>query len=54
MSSPCEELSAYDQDLRTRILESCKRLATLDRAEAIRAFNRYDELLPWLELRRKK
>jgi len=41
-------------DLRTRILRHCAWIATFDRAEAIRAFRWYDELLPWLELRRKE
>lgn len=43
-----------DQALRTRILRHCAWIATFDRAEAIRAFRWYDELLPWLELRRKE
>lgn len=47
-------LAPRDQALRARILSHCKWIATFDRAEAIRAFRWYDELLPWLELRRKE
>jgi hypothetical protein len=47
------ELSEHEQALRTRIVEHCKWIATYDRAYAIAAFNWYDQLLPWLELRRK-
>ena len=49
-----EPLTPRDQALRTRVIEHCAWIATFDRAEAIRAFNWYDQLLPWLELRRKK
>jgi hypothetical protein len=48
------ELSEHDQALRTRIVEHCRWIATYDRAYAIAAFNHYDQLMPWLELRRKK
>jgi len=46
-------LTPQEASLRTRIIDHCKWIATFDRAEAIRAFRWYDEILPWLELRRK-
>ena len=42
----------HDYPLRAQILEHCKCIAAFDRDEAIRAFNHYDRLLPWLELRK--
>ena len=41
-------------DLRTRVIEHCKWIATWDRDYAVEALNRYHELMPWLELRRKR
>ena len=36
-----------------RIIEHCRWISTFDRAEAVRAFNWYTEMLPWLELKKK-
>ena len=47
------DFPAYYADLRARILAHCAEMAKLDRAYAIEAFKRYDESMPWLELRRK-
>jgi hypothetical protein len=41
------------QQLREKLLAHCKWMATIDRDEAIRAFNRYAEQMPWLELKKK-
>ena len=51
---PGQDSRDVSPGLRTRILSHCRWVATFDRAEAIRAFRWYDELLPWLELRRKE
>lgn len=48
------ELSAYDQDLRARIIEHCRKLYALDPDYANWAFDRYARELPWLKLERKK
>ena len=49
-----EGLAPYYQDLRTRLIQHCQWVATIDRDEAVRAFNQYHESMPWLELKRKK
>jgi len=43
----------HEQNLRTRVIEHCRWISTFDRDEAIRIFYWYDELMPWLELRKK-
>lgn len=35
------------------VISHCRWIATWDRAEAIRAFNWYAQMLPWLNLRDK-
>ena len=48
------ELSAYDQDLRTRILAHCRELYAIDRTYANWAFDNYARMVPWLGLERKQ
>jgi len=41
------------QELRERIIAHCRWISEFDRDEAIRAFKRYEEMMPWLKLRSK-
>lgn len=43
-----------DEALKLRVIEHCRWIAMFDRDYAIRAFNHYDELMPWLQLRSKR
>ena len=47
-------MNDHDQALRQRVIDHCRWIATFDRPYAIEEFNHYDQLLPWLELRKKK
>lgn len=40
-------------NLREMVIEHCKWVASFDRVYAIYTFNRYAEMMPWLELRKK-
>lgn len=40
-------------ELKNRIKEHCRWIATFDREYALEAFARYESYMPWLELRRK-
>jgi len=44
---------ARHQALRARVISHCAWIATFDRAYAVAAFNEYDRLLPWLEVKKK-